>query len=72
MKKGELRCCLGCGRDCRGEYCQQCTGDSRFSKAPANESVDEMIHEDRYDEESGPDSVWDVGLPLTIRKKRVR
>jgi hypothetical protein len=31
-----------------------------------------MIHEDRYDEESGPDSVWDVGLPLTIRKKRVR
>jgi hypothetical protein len=72
MKKGELRCCLGCGRDCRGEYCQQCTGDSRCSKEPANESVDDMIHEDRYDEESGPDDTWDAQPPMFGKSEKGR
>jgi len=72
MKKGELRCCLGCGRDCYGMYCAQCSGVNRFKKTSPQTSADETIHEDRYDEESGPDDTWDAQPPMFGKSEKGR
>jgi hypothetical protein len=57
----ELRCCLGCGRDTRGDYCPQCIGHYRGSAGKGRgyraRRVPEPPLEDDYSEESGPDDI---------------
>jgi len=48
-----MRCCEGCGRDTRGQYCQHCIGHqkSRVIREP------DVPLEDDYGDESDADSV---------------
>jgi len=57
-KQRELRCCKGCGRDSRGEYCPRCIGDEGAGLRRAwADRADELPLEDDYSEESDADSV---------------
>jgi hypothetical protein len=69
--KHELHCCLGCGRDTRGDYCESCightsrvTGKGRGSRA---RSIPPTPLEDDYSEESNADSVCEDNSASTSR-----
>jgi hypothetical protein len=59
-KRNEIRCCESCGRDCLGQFCQRCIGHvtAHTTGGHRGEPFDAGEAEDRYDEESGPDSVY--------------
>ena len=67
--KGELQCCLGCGRDTYGPYCLRCIGhdNARGRGYPARPVVD-MPLEDDYGEESDADSVCEDNSASVSRK----
>lgn len=51
------RCCLQCGKDCRGAYCASCspytkTG-SRFARGPRIDTAEEMYIRGDDDQSSG-------------------
>ena len=54
----QLQCCLGCGRDTRGDYCRRCIGhgDGEGRGYPVA-AVAQIPLEDDYSEESNADSV---------------
>jgi hypothetical protein len=71
MKKSEIYCCRGCGRDTkrRSGYCVDCGGwpgekssrGQRHVKDSTTIGEDPAELEDRFDDESGPDDVCDDG-----------
>ncbi len=80
MKKPEVYCCKGCGRDTtrRGGYCVDCGGrpgqhSHRFERLdrcrPEPEAYNPIDLEDRYDDESGPDDIYDDMDPLDHARK---
>jgi len=56
-KDPEIKCCLRCGRDTRGLYCNHCIGHIPHT-VRAGHPPDVPL-EDDYGEESDPDSVCD-------------
>ncbi|NLF32449.1 MAG: hypothetical protein GX591_16355 [Planctomycetes bacterium] len=54
----ELRCCKGCGRDTRSDYCPRCIGHggAGLRRAQAARAA-ELPLEDDYGEESDANSV---------------
>jgi hypothetical protein len=59
-KSKQLHCCLGCGRDTRGDYCPQCIGhSSQIGKGRGRRArpLPEAPLEDNYSEESDANSV---------------
>ena len=59
---GEIRCCLGCGSDTRGDYCWRCVGRGDVTNGHDGRGrrrwlTDELPLEDDYSEESDADSV---------------
>jgi hypothetical protein len=70
-RKGELRCCLGCGRDTYGLFCSRCGGhDQTAGKGRAYPAVPTpgMPLEDDYGEESDADSVCDDDSAAVSRR----
>ncbi len=58
--KGELQCCLGCGRDAYAPYCRRCIGrEGTGGKGYRTPPVVDLPLEDDYSEESNADSVCD-------------
>lgn len=56
--KKELKCCLGCGRDTRHDYCTRCIGHvSRGRRDRLARITEQLPLEDDYGEESDADSV---------------
>ncbi|MGC9455246.1 MAG: hypothetical protein ACP5HU_10330 [Phycisphaerae bacterium] len=54
----ELRCCKGCGRDTRGDYCSRCIGHGGAGLRRAQAARAAVLPlEDDYSEESDADSV---------------
>ena len=63
-KAAPLRCCFGCGRDTGGTtgYCARCIVQGVYAPQARHDGTaarvnDPMALEDKYDEESGPDSI---------------
>ena len=69
--KKESHCCPGCGRDTTAAFCPACSGGDVGSRRDRDGErgrrrgrvrwPDEVFDADRYDEESGPDDVFDDG-----------
>lgn len=57
----QLHCCLGCGRDTRGDYCSKCIGRSNNNagkgRGHRTRPAADVPLEDDYGEESNADSV---------------
>ncbi len=72
MKRtSELRCCLGCGRDTRGEYCSRCIGRENRKARKGRSHLDRLLAEipleDDYGDESTADSVCEDNSASTSR-----
>jgi hypothetical protein len=62
----KVTCCIYCGRDTRhpSGICNQCVRGERPSRSGSQVDQDPPPLEDRFDEESGPDSVCQDQSPL--------
>ena len=75
--KGELRCCLFCGRDTRHRsgICNRCVRHGSFGKRKTELldrtplAFDGPCLEDRYDDESGPDDICDDGCAVDAERQ---
>lgn len=68
----ELRCCLGCGRDSRSDYCPRCVGHSSGSagkgRGYAARRMPDPPLEDDYGDESDADSICEDNSASFSRK----
>ncbi len=67
----EIHCCLGCGRDTRGNYCSRCVGHSGGEAGKGRgqraRHVPDVPLEDDYSEESNADSICEDDSAATSR-----
>lgn len=67
----ELRCCKGCGRDTRSDYCPRCIDHGGAGLRPVRAaSVARLPLEDDYSEESDADSVCQDDSRSTVLLNR--
>lgn len=81
MSKHSMNCCIGCGRDTRGVYCPACRPHSP-GRYPSNRDgergrrrldgawPEQVFDADRFDDESGPDDIFDDGGTEAVRWRR--
>ena len=70
-QNNQIHCCLGCGRDTRGDYCPRCIGHGgrevgKGRGYPAR-PIAETPLEDDYSEESDADSICEDDSASTSR-----